>query len=249
MPIGALYDNGIPDKNPDGGNEAAFAASIKPYREMQVEKRVVLKPGDLMPLKDPGANLKFRMRCLAAMQQVVGKPQGASYENPLCQTALEKAPDKSDNANSIVMLLQYGPFDFFNGGDLTWNTEAKLACPFNLVGPVDVFQVTHHGLDVSNNPVLVRSLFPTVTVMSNGTTKGCGAETFGTLKSIAAIEAMYQIHKNLRGDSHNNTKDELIANLEKECQANYIKLSLSQDAKSYTMTIPGKGHERVFQTR
>jgi competence protein ComEC len=148
-----------------------------------------------------------------------------------------------------VFLLQYGPFDFFDGGDLTWNNEANLVCPFNVIGPVDVYQVDHHGLDLSNNPILVRSLSPTVSIMSNGTTKGCGAETFQTLKSVASIQAMYQIHKNLREDSENNTALEQIANVEKNCAANYIKLTVDPTGKSYTVSIPATGYSRIFATK
>src|SRR5262245_55312584 len=34
IPIGAVYNNGIPDGNPDGGDDAWFRTTIKPYREM-----------------------------------------------------------------------------------------------------------------------------------------------------------------------------------------------------------------------
>ena len=43
-------------------------------------------------------------------------------------------------------------------------------------------------------------LAPTVAIMSNGTEKGCGPETFSTLKATPSIQALYQIHRNLRKD-------------------------------------------------
>lgn len=249
MPIVNVYDNGIPEKDPDGRNDERFAGAIKPYREMKVAKRIVIKPGDSIPLRAAGERM-VQLRCLATMQQSIGKPQsGSSIQNPLCQVGTEKAKDTSDNANSIVLHLRYGTFDFFNGGDLTWNTEATLVCPINLVGPIDVYQVNHHGMDVSNNPILVRSLAPTVSVMANGVTKGCGPETFTTLKNIPTIQAMYQMHKNLREDSQHNTADEMIANLEKDCAANFIQITVAPDARSYSVAIPARGHSRTFQTR
>jgi len=60
---------------------------------------------------------------------------------------------------------------------------------------------------------------------------------------------MYQVHKNLRKDKDNNTADEFIANLERDCPANYIKLSVDPTGKSYTVTIPANGHKRTYQTR
>jgi competence protein ComEC len=245
IPIGTVWDNGIPDTDPDGRNDAAWPLKIKAYREMAVEKREVIKPGVELPLKQRESGQKISIRCIGAKQKFIDGPSGAATD---CSDAKEKEKDTSDNANSIVTLIEFGKFQLFVGGDLTWNVEKSLVCPKNLVGEVDVYQVTHHGLDVSNNLLVVKALKPTVTVMSNGTTKGCGAETFATLKSVPTVQAMYQIHRNLRQDSENNTAGEFIANVEKECQAVPIKMSVAADSSSYTISIPGKG-SKTFATK
>lgn len=244
VPLGTLWDNGEFDDQPNRPS--------KDYLELKCDKKVVINPGDALPLKQVDGASLLKLTCLGTRKTFIDPPEGAADNEANCAAHRPKDRDGSDNANSVVTLLEFGPFRFFDAGDLTWNQELKLVCPRNLVGPVDVYQVTHHGLESSNNPVVLNTLKPTVAVMNNGHTKGCGPEVFANLKETKSIQALYQVHKNLRLDGKvNNTAAELIANTEppESCRGHLIKLSVAPDGQAYTVSIPAHEHERKFMTR
>jgi hypothetical protein len=147
-----------------------------------------------------------------------------------------------------VLLFTLGRFKFFDAGDLTWNIEKKLVCPVDLIGQVDLFQVTHHGADSSNNPVLVRTLAPTVAIMNNGPHKGGGPGTAKLLKSIPSIRAAYQLHRNADTTAAENTEPELIAN-DTQAGGAFIHVRVEADGSKYTVQIGEHGPARVFETR
>jgi beta-lactamase superfamily II metal-dependent hydrolase len=242
LPIKNLYDNGqFPDLRDNPG---------KAYFELKAEKRHVVAPGMTLPLKQAEGAAKLSFNFIGGQKKFIDPPADAADNATLCASGREKERDLSDNANSVVMVVQFGSWRFFDAGDLTWNQEARLVCPKNLIGQVDVYQVTHHGLDSSNNPLVLRSLQPKVAIMNNGTTKGCLPEVAANLKDTKSLEAVYQLHKNLRPDgATGNVADEYIANKDMTCQGNYVKLSVAADGQSYTVAIPANKHERKFQTR
>lgn len=244
LPIGTVYDNGVFDQMPnDPGRD---------YFEFECERRVVLNPGDALAVQQNSGSPKVKFDILGTRQEFVAATDANSSNAEICATCQPKDRDGSDNANSVVTLVSFGDFRFFDGGDLTWNQEMKLVCPKNLIGPIDVYQVTHHGLDSSNNPVVLQTTRPRVAIMNNGDRKGCLPEVFANLKATESLEAIFQVHKNLREDgSLNNVADHFIANHgpSKECKGHHIQLSVAPDSQSYTVTIPATGFSKSFETR
>ena len=243
LPIGRMYDHGV---------APAEGKPLPPeFVKLREGRCTPLKPGDMLPLKQSEGMPALRITCLAAAQKFIA-PTAAHRANPeACAEAIKHGPDASDNANSIVLLIQFGRFDFFDGGDLTWNMETKLVCPVNLVGEVDVYQVTHHGLDISNNPVVLKSLRPTVAVMNNGDRKGNGSITSETLRNTSSLKATYQVHETLWPNPHVNVARDFIANHtpKDECEGHPIHMTVAADGESYTITVPSTGHAATYQSK
>jgi len=252
LPIRTVYDQGIPPRNldTDAGSEAFFRLTVQPYAEMQVEKRVVMRPGMTIPLKAGGnARAKALLRCLAIKQQFITPDVGLPI-NPLEKTS---GPDPksiaTENLNSAVVLLTFGQFRLYLGGDLNWYQEEKLVSPYNLVGEVDVFQSDTHGLNTSNPPILLRSLAPVVAVINNGPKKGGSPETIARLKAEPSIKAIFQLHYNTLTSPEENTDSALIANIDEGCSGEYIKMSVAPDGESYTISIPARGFAATYRTK
>lgn len=255
VPFGTVWQRAIPEGDPDGRKQSPFATQIRPFKEIAA-KRGELKAGTVISLQAATGAPTLVLRCLAADQKVV-EPTAAqrAEKNPLTAPS-PKPTDTSDNANSAVFVLEFGGFRFFDGGDLTWNIEEKLVLPHNVAGVVDVYQTNHHGLEVSNNPILVQSLEPTVVVMNNGPKKGGQPGSFAAVKSAKSVQALYQIHKSYNVPEAENAPHAHVANHENltgadaaKCPANMIKMTVAPDGKSYTIAVPATGHTRTFQTK
>jgi competence protein ComEC len=239
IPIRNFYDHGLPTQ-PAQDIQPEF---IEAYRKTTQGKTITLNALDEIKFKSNAV----RLQVLASNGVVAGEPANAPQIVPCGSDFKPVAEDKSDNAKSIAVLLTFGRFKYFNGGDLTWNVEHKLVCPKNIPGVVDVYYVDHHGMDSSNNTDLVLGLNPKVAVIGNGPRKGAEVRTFADLKKVPNVE-IYQVHRNVQTTNKDNTTAEYTANDEEQCQGNFIKLSVASNGK-YSVTIPAKGITRNYQAR
>jgi len=206
IPVGTFIDHGpsVEEREQVQG----FAAS---YAELYGKaKHLVVKPGDKIPI----TGLDWRI--VTAGGNVLKTPlPGGGRANPLCADFKPKEitndPENAQSVGSVVTLGQFRAADF---GDLLWNKEHELMCPNNLIGTIDLFMVSHHGLDQSNAPVLVQALQPRVAVMQNGTRKGAGTETMPTLRSSPGLEDIWQLHWSYGAGIEQNSAGVYIANID-----------------------------------
>ena len=247
LPIKHFYDRGIPETSTD--DPANFPTLIAAYKAASGGKSTRLSPGDDVALAQAGA-VPVRLRCLVARGETLPDPADGP-RNGYAKANVPKPEDTSDNARSLGFLLMFGNFRFLDLGDLTWNIEYKLVAPTDKIGLIDVYQSTHHGLDISNNPTLVRTVRPYVAIYNNGPHKGGSPQLTSTLRDIGSLQGIFQMHRNLDAKPEENAPSDLIANsaAEDACKGESIKLSVAPDGSSYTVQVGAHGKPIRFLTR
>lgn len=245
MPIMRFYGHG---NLPTGVAEDPKYGDLMPaYRKITRGRSRILRAGDTLPLKQTANAPSILVRCLASDGTMDRSEGVASPVNPVCKKEGSR-PDPTENAKSIVLKLQYGRFTFLDGADLTWDKEAQLVCPINRVGPVELFQIDHHGLDLSNNPVLLESIRPRVVVVNNGPEKGPEPNTVRALRGLPSIQTVWQLHRNVKTGSELNTKPQYIANHDVECKAQFIQAEV-QPSGTFWVRIGETGARQTYEAR
>jgi beta-lactamase superfamily II metal-dependent hydrolase len=172
--------------------------------------------------------------------------EGAGDRNAACGAAAQPAQEPNENPRSTGFRLQFDRFRFLDVGDLSGEPLFALACPTNLVGPVDLYLVAHHGGVDAADPATFAAFRPRVAIVNNGATKGGAPATFSTLRKAPGLEDVWQLHRS-RNEGAENFADERIANLD-ETTSYWIKVRANRDG-SFQVTNGRTGEGQTYGVR
>ena len=232
----------------------------------------VVKAGDRVPVRD------VEWRIVTSAGQALTRPlPGGGQSNAECGTFEKRNAPNDENGQSVGSVVIFGQFRLIDLGDLVWNDEFNLVCPRNLVGTVDVYVASHHGMDASGSRALVHGIRPRVALMHNGTRKGATVQTYQTLRSSPGFEDVWQLHWSYNGLIEHNPPGVFIANVDDaetvagiltapppvpgargggrggpalppHVPAHWIKIAAHADGR-YTITNSRTGFSKTYATR
>lgn len=265
IPIMHYYDHGPLV----AGDRATAPDFMSMYEVLSKGKRSTVKPGDKVPMKG--------LEIITVASNNVGIERnlpGGGQKNAACE-GIEPVDESGyfdpDNGASAAFVMTFGKFKTVDLGDLTWNDELRIMCPTNRIGKIDLYLVSHHGIDRSSSPALVYGLQPRVAIMNNGTRKGGSENTFKVLESSPGLEDLWQLHWSYNVGVEHNAPGTFIANLDDNATiasvltspapvrggppgagspadhtpAYWLKVSASRDG-SFTVTNPRNGFSKTY---
>ena len=234
--VGTFVDHG-----PNMENSAVTRTDYSAYEKaIAGHAHVVVKPGWALPIKD------IEIRVLTAAGDHISSPlPNAGEANPYCSGEPTASEDNSENARSVGVLVTFGKFRFLDLGDLTKKKEFELMCPNNMIGTVDLFLVSHHGLDQSNSKALVWGLHPRVAIMNNGARKGGSPTAWKIVHDSPGLEDLWQLHYAAESDRDHNVDPDHIANVKENCEGKYFKVAAENDG-TFAVTNGRTGQQKTY---
>lgn len=174
IPISKMIDRGWPDYNFPSTASGPMIPNYRAFLKATGTPAERFRPGredQIVPLRPVEG---FLVRNVAANGEIwTGAGTETKIVFPADWRKLPADEQPSENECSIALRIQYGPFDYFTGGDIpgfageglpTWHDlETPVA---QAIGAVDVAVLNHHGwLDSTNNAYLT-ALRPRVFVLA-----------------------------------------------------------------------------------
>lgn len=217
IPIRAFIDHGAP--HADAMNtDAETKQAYEMYSAVRSTGRhLEPKAGDRLPLRGVEAIVVS-----SAGSTLAGAMPNAGAINAVCQDHAVAPGDLLENPRSTGIVIRYGQFRFLDVGDLSGKPLFDLACPKDLIGPVDVYLVAHHGGPDVADPATFAAFKPRVAIMNNGVKKGGALVTYQALHHVAGLEDVWQLHLSAKA-ADSNFAAKYVANLD-ESTAHWIKL-------------------------
>ena len=143
-----------------------------------------------------------------------------------------------ENDMSISLLIKYGNFRYFVGGDIESSTENKIA-EKDLVLDVDIYQANHHGSHTSSSLAFMQDLVPAVIVISNGSNESYyhpRLVTLNTYSQLTPPPAVFQTNKYLGSKPQaGNVNDDFIADLDTQGDEGTISLLVDLNQNAYSL--------------
>lgn len=215
--IGVAYDRG------DKGSLTAAKldeVTFKDYQRAVGNNAVMLTRGMQIPLDNT-----MSVTCVSHGGVVLGET------NPV--------PGRDENDMSISLLINFGNFRYFVGGDIENYTEKKIA-ERDLVLDLDVYQSNHHGSSTSSTVEFMQDIIPTVIVISNGNHNGHAHPNKVTLDAYKQLDpepTVFQTNKFLGTKvSGGNIEDDFIADLDAVGDEGTITITVDLEQHDYTVS-------------
>jgi competence protein ComEC len=203
VPIGEFLDHGENREDSDVTRHD-FGAYLK---AIAGKPRRIVHPGDTIEM--PGLMVTV---LTADGEHIAAVPGVRPQHNPYCAGEPTAEPDPTENARSVGILVTDGRFRFLDLGDLTKAKEIALVCPDNPIPPIDLYLVTHHGMNLSNSRAIVSAIHPRVAIMNNGARKAGMPEAWQTVHDSPGMQDLYMLHTAEGSDAAHNSPETLIAN-------------------------------------
>ena len=238
IPVRTFVDHGpTVEENP-----AATALFAEYVAARKTGKHLQVTAGDAIPITG------LDVRVVSAGGQLLTRAIGnGGAVNRLCSQFTPREEDRGENARSVGLAIAYGQFRLLDLSDLTWNKEGDLVCPDNVLGTVDVYVSTHHGMDASGPAVLVHTIRPRVAVMNNGARKGGTRQAWRIIRDAPGLEDFWQLHFAVDAGPDFNSPEPFLANVD-ESTAHGLKISAQADG-SFTVTNARNGHTKRYPPR
>jgi beta-lactamase superfamily II metal-dependent hydrolase len=240
IPIGTFIDYGGPLGTPIG-NDRMVDRTFPAYETARgdaphLEPRV----GDHLPLKGLEATV------VATGGEVLPQPlPGAGEPIASCASYDQQPPDGTENYRSLGVLIRYGDFSFFDPGDLSGDTFARLFCPADKIGPVSAYLIAHHGNWDTSLPAAYASLRARAAIMNNGPNKGGDPAAFQALTAASVDTDLWQLHI-ARDANAANTRAERIANIDDGGDGYWLKLVAARNG-TFTITNGRTGQTTHYE--